>query len=130
LAILRKSGLKGIGRFFYDSRKFKTISKDHWKGHANGQSLDHWAISQAAIRSGTVPPGLANGGWNLLQLPSSLNRWLGFAPNWGGAQAVAARAARAGIQLGVPSVATGAGYAGFELGTRAQSSSGPGCGCE
>ena len=65
-------------------------------------SLDHWMISQAAGRSGAVPQGIVNAGWNLLELPASWNTWLGFAPRWGGTQAMLARMARLGIQVGVP----------------------------
>jgi RHS repeat-associated protein len=129
--LLGRAGLSGIGNFISNSSKFKNISSAYWgaRGGANGMSLDHWAISQAAGRSGAVPQSLVNGGWNLLEMPGTWNTWLGFAPNWGGTQAALANAARVGIQVGVPAVAAGAGYAGYELGTKAQEPQ-SGCGCK
>lgn len=127
VGMIARAGLAGIGNFFYDARAFSTISSEYWGGNAAGMSLDHWAFSQAAARAGLVNPGLANAGWNLLEMPATWNRWLGFAPNWGGSRAAAAIAARVGIQVGVPGLAAGSGYAGYQIGTNAQQS---GCGCQ
>ena len=88
-------------------------------------SLDHWLISQAAARAGTVPAGLANAGFNLLELPASWNTWLGFAPNWGGMSGMLANLARLGIQVGVPTAAATAGVAGYATGSDTNR-----CGCQ
>jgi hypothetical protein len=84
-------------------------------------SLDHWFFSQASVKNGSVPKGLANGGWNLLVMPSRWNTWLGFAPKWGRTQAMLAGIARRTIQVGVPVVATGSFYAGYQYGKSQQS---------
>ena len=60
-------------------------------------------------------------------MPASWNTWLGFAPNWGGAQATLAIAARWGIRIGVPGLAFASGYAGYELGEGALQDE---CGCK
>ncbi len=83
-------------------------------------SLDHWMLSQAQVRAGQVNSGLANAGWNLLEMPAGLNRWLGFAPNWGGTDALLARLARWGIRAGVPASAGAAGYAGHTVAKKAR----------
>lgn len=129
LGMLGRTGLGNLGRFFYDSRRFSNISRSYWNAHggANGMSLDHWFFSQAAGRSGAVPQGIVNGGWNQLVMPRSWNTWLGFAPRWGGNQAALANAARLGIQVGVPTAAAGAGYAGYQIGSNAQDTP---CGCK
>jgi hypothetical protein len=112
------AGAKGGVGFFWNADKFNRISRAYWgaRGGAGGMSLDHWALSQASARSGAVPSGLVNGGWNLLEMPASWNTWLGFAPRWGGTQAAMANAARRAIQVGVPGVAAGSFYAGYEYG--------------
>lgn len=124
-----RGGLAVAGSFFWDTTAFRGISSAYWgaRGGAAGMSLDHWAIGQAVGRDLGLPSGLVNGGWNLLEMPMALNRWLGFAPRWGGAQAAAANAARVGIQAGVPSLAAAAGYGGYQLGTAAQSGGSGGC---
>lgn len=126
---IARGGAGVVGRFFFDPRAFRTISGEYWgaRGGAQGMSLDHWMIGQAAGRTAGVPSGVSNAGWNLLELPMGLNRWLGFAPNWGGTQAALANAARTGIQVGVPAAAAGAGYAGYELGNAAQGQGGGSC---
>ncbi|MDP2007243.1 MAG: RHS repeat-associated core domain-containing protein [Rubrivivax sp.] len=127
--IVGRAGLTGVARFFSNADKFKNISRAYWgaRGGANGMSLDHWMISQAAGRSGAVSERLVSGGWNLLEMPASWNTWLGFAPNWGGTQAALANASRLGVQVGVPGVAAASGYAGYQIGTNAQQEQ---CGCQ
>ncbi|UMR29608.1 DUF6531 domain-containing protein [Massilia sp. MB5] len=127
--IMARAGAAGIGNFFWNTSRFSNISRTYWgaRGGAGGMSLDHWFFPQAAARNGSLPSGLVNGGWNLLEMPRTLNTWLGFAPGWGGTQATLANAARVGIQVGVPSVAAGSGYAGYQIGTKAQQDS---CGCQ
>ena len=88
-------------------------------------SLDHWLVSQAAARAGTVPAGIANAGFNLLEMPATWNTWLGFARNWGGMSALLAKLARLGIQTGVPTAAGTAGAAGYAIGSDANR-----CGCQ
>lgn len=130
--IVGRAGLTGAANFFSYAAKFKDISRAYWaaRGGANGMSLDHWMFSQAAGRSGAVPESIVNGGWNLLEMPLSWNKWLGFAPRWGGAEAAKAFAARLGIQIGVPSVAAASGYAGFQIGNKAQEEQEKQCGCK
>ena len=91
-------------------------------------SLDHWMISQAAARNGKVSAKIVNGGWNLLEMPKTLNRWLGFAPNWKNRplQRKLAIAARVGIQIGIPGIAITSGVAGYKAGLNAQEEK---CGC-
>jgi len=127
--IVGRAGLTGVANFFSNANKFRNISRGYWaaRGGANGMSLDHWMISQAAGRSGAVSESIVNGGWNLLEMPASWNTWLGFAPNWGGTQAAMANAARLGIQMGVPGIAAASGYAGYQVGTNAQQQQ---CGCQ
>jgi hypothetical protein len=84
-------------------------------------SLDHWFFSQASARSGSVPQGIVNGEWNLLTMPASWNTWLGFAPRWGGTQATWANRARLAIQMGVPVIAVGSFYTGYQYGSSQQS---------
>ena len=115
-----------LSNFFWDSRNFSTISRGYWGAEgASGMSLDHWLFSQAAARAGTIPGGIANAGFNLLEMPGSWNTWLGFAPNWRGAQAVLSNLARLGIQAGVPAAAGISGAAGYAVGSDANR-----CGCQ
>ena len=62
-----------------------------------------------------------------MEMPARLNRWLGFAPNWGGAQGPAAEAVRFMIRVEVPTLGAGGGYAGYETGTRALNGRERGC---
>jgi RHS repeat-associated protein len=115
-------GLRAFGRFFYDNRNFRTISREHWGGAANGRSLDHWLIPQSATR---IPQGIRNAGFNLLELPGlqgvfhrslGLNQWMGFATRWGGTRAVAAYSMRGAVTM-APFAAGGvAGYGGYITG--------------
>lgn len=45
-------------------------------------SLDHWAISQAATRSGPVSSGVVNAGWNLLEMDGLYRSQRGAARMW------------------------------------------------
>jgi RHS repeat-associated protein len=115
-----------LSNFFWNSNSFRSISSAYWGAEgAGGMSLDHWLFSQAAARAGTIPSGIANAGFNLLEMPGSWNTWLGFAPNWGGTQALLANLARLGIQAGVPAAAATAGAAGYAVGSDANR-----CGCQ
>ena len=69
VGMVARSGL-GVASFFYNARSFSSISRAYWlaRGGAAGMSLDHWAISQAAARSGPVSSGVVNAGWNLLEM--------------------------------------------------------------
>ena len=117
---LVKGGFVGIRTFFWNPGNFRTISRQYWaaQGGAAGMSLDHWLISQAAGRAGNIPNGIVNAGFNLLEIPSTWNTWLGFAPNWGGLEGAIAQAARLGIQIGIPGLAGAAAYTGYEIGIR------------
>ncbi len=117
-----KKAATRVGRFFYDNRAFKKISREYWKrrGPANGRSLHHWLAPQRAT---WMPQGLRNGGWNLLTLPKvlpgnlGLNQWMGFAARWGGTRALIAQGIENGIRLAIPASLGGAGYGGYKLGT-------------
>ena len=127
--MLRRASMTGLRRLLYDSRPFKMISREYWatRGGASGMSLDHWWFSQAAARSGAVSEGVANAGWNLIEMPASWNRWLGFAPRWRGVQGTLAQAARVAVQRGIPAAAATGALAGYEIGTRAQAQGTCGC---
>jgi len=127
--IVGRAGLTGVANFFSNADKFRKISRAYWaaRGGANGMSLDHWFFSQAAGRSGAVAESIVNGGWNLVEMPAAWNTWLGFAPRWGGTSAVAANAARVGIQVGIPGIAAASTYAGYGIGTNAREQK---CGCK
>lgn len=88
--------LTRLGRFFFDPRTFRTVSREYWRrfGPASGRSLHHWLIPQRWTRGlqgvlpqrwGRIVQGISNGGWNLLELPrvfrfgrGGLNEWMGF----------------------------------------------------
>lgn len=125
--IIGRRGLTGMKEFFWNTNRFKKVSRDYWgaRGGAGTMSLDHWAVSQAAGRSGAVHEGIVNAGFNLVEMPMSWNYFLGFASRWGGSRAAKAQAGRVGVQVGIPGVAGAAGYAGYEIGRRAQE-----CGCQ
>lgn len=61
---------------FFDNRNFKTISAQYWRlsNGAGGKDLHHWLIPN---RWKWVPQGIRNAGFNLIELPSGFNRWLG-----------------------------------------------------
>jgi RHS repeat-associated protein len=112
-------------RVFWDSRDFRTISREYWaaRGGANGRSLHHWLMPQ---RRQWVPQGLRNAGFNLVDLPAArgvfhrslgMNQWMGFARNWGPQHATQAAMVENTIRVGVPlSVATSGGI-GYAIGT-------------
>jgi len=112
-----------IGRFFYDSRPFGTISSEYWGGSpANGSSLHHWLFPQ---REASVPMGIRNAGFNLLELPGlegvfhqrlGLNQWMGFARNWGPSAAFQASLVENAIRVGVPGLGLGTAAGGYYLG--------------
>jgi hypothetical protein len=62
---------------FWDARDFKTkVSPQYWRASkgANGNSLQHlWAMNKTKW----VPEGFRNAGFNLLEVPASLNTWMG-----------------------------------------------------
>ena len=112
--------LRCVRRFFYDNRKFPTVSKAYWKTHgpAKGRSLHHWLFPQ---RSG-LPQGIRNAGFNQLDMPPfrglahpklGLNQWMGFAQQWGGGEGVRAILTETGIRLAIPASAAGAGTTGY-----------------
>ena len=124
---IARGGWATFGRFFWDSRKFSTISRAYWKARrgANGMSIDH-VFFQAAVRSGRIPAGLANVGWNQLVIPREWNMWLGFAKRWGRWPAAQARLTRLGMRVGLPSYVAGFAYLGGRLGNLAKEEY---CGC-
>jgi len=105
-----------LGRFFYDDRSFRTISREYWaeNGPADGSSLHHWLFPQSAT---WVPQGIRNAGFNLMELPpiidtpfGGLNQWMGMSRSpW-------APVIDWGIRIGVPASIGGAAYGGAQLG--------------
>jgi hypothetical protein len=107
---------RSLGRFFYDNRAFKTISREYWNvnGPAEGSSLHHWLFSQSAT---WVPQGIRNAGFNLMELSpiidtpfGGLNQWMGMSRSgW-------APVADWGIRLGVPAAVGSGAYGGTQIG--------------
>jgi RHS repeat-associated protein len=116
--------LRGIGRFFWDSRAFPTISRQYWlrNGPAAGRSLHHWLIPQRGFFGWQFPRGITNAGFNLLELPKilpgplGLNQWMGLALRWGGIRAVAGMIVENGIRVLIPVTANAVYHAGRWLG--------------
>ena len=96
---------KTIMRFFYDPRKYKSVSREYWKirGGAGDMSLHHWLFPQRAT---WVPEGLRNAGFNLMELPRGFNSWMGYSTTYG-------RTAEWGLRVGAPA---GSAYLGSEIG--------------
>lgn len=114
-----RGGVGGLKNFFFNpTTTFKKISQAHWgaRGGAGGMSLDHWWFSQAAVRSGQVSSGVANAGWNLLTMPMTWNRFLGWAPYWGAKYANKVKWARRAVTASVFSTAGLGGYLGYQAG--------------
>ncbi len=67
---------KGWIRLIYDPRKFKTVSREYWKisSGADGKALHHLFFQN---QTKWIPEGLRNAGFNLLEIPASLNTWMG-----------------------------------------------------
>lgn len=110
-----------VGRFFYDPRSFRTISRVYWaaQGGARGASLHHWLIPQ---RWSFIPAGIRNAGFNLLHLPKVLrgnlgiNQWMGFALRWGGWKMTVAMTIENGIRVLIPLSLYGGAGAGIRAG--------------
>lgn len=111
-------------RFFYDPRPFRgEISKAYWVGRAsNGRELHHWLFPQ---RANWIPVGFRNAGFNLIELPPftgvfhrslSLNKWMGFAQNWGPIPKFKAIAVENLIRVAIPGNFVLSGMGGYELG--------------
>ena len=97
---------RGAGRFFHDPRSYSAVRANYWNkvtgyGPANGSSLHHWFTPQRA--------GGSNAGWNLFQMPLSLNRWMGYDAGAGRAVEMAMRIA---IPGSLPAGATAGGIWG------------------
>lgn len=61
---------------FWNPNAFRNVSRQYWRlsGGANGSALHHpWFQNQ----SRWIPQGLRNAGFNLLEIPGSLNTWMG-----------------------------------------------------
>jgi RHS repeat-associated protein len=109
-----------FGRFFYDDRPFRNISREYWRFEAaQGRSLHHWFFPQ---RAAWVPLGVRNAGFNLLDLPPlrgvfhrslGLNQWMGFALRWGPAARRKAILVENAIRLGIPVSAGAVGYGAY-----------------
>ncbi|MDP9373954.1 MAG: DUF6531 domain-containing protein, partial [Chloroflexota bacterium] len=63
---------------FYNDRPYEAVSRQYWRGQANGNSLQHlWAMNSTRW----VPQGLRNAGLNLLETPGALNSWMTNMPS-------------------------------------------------
>lgn len=131
--LVGRAGLAGVGRFFWDPRRWATISKGYWtaRGGAGTSSLDHWIVSRSFGTSIGLPSGLTNAGLNLVQMPQRVNSFLGGflgpgATRTGATQAAMAlgRIGASGTILGTASVG---GASGYITGTLANQD--PECGC-
>jgi RHS repeat-associated protein len=109
-----------IQRFFWDPRKWDTISRAYWRQHgpANGQSLHHWLFRQSNM---SIPEGIRNAGFNLLRMPKlinfpgGLNTWLGFAARWGGIEAFEAMVIENAIRAGIIGAVTVGNYISYQF---------------
>ncbi|HVT88895.1 MAG TPA: hypothetical protein VHD56_08595 [Tepidisphaeraceae bacterium] len=115
---------QSVGRFFYDPRDFRLISKEYWaaRGGAEGSSLHHWLFPQRAT---WIPKGIRNAGFNLVELAPmrgffhptlSLNTWMGFATRWGPAEAREAAKVELGMRAAIPAAGTAAAVIGYKTG--------------
>jgi RHS repeat-associated protein len=67
-----------LRRLVYDTRKFDTISKQFWKGKAEGWSLEHLFVTQKMARDYPRLLGVANSYINSrLEIPGLLNSYTG-----------------------------------------------------
>ncbi|MBP6027374.1 MAG: RHS repeat-associated core domain-containing protein, partial [Piscinibacter sp.] len=132
--IVGRAGLTGIGRFFYDPRKWSAISKGYWgaRGGAGASSLDHWLITKSVANSNGISSGIANAGFNLVEMPQVMNSFLGGFVAPGVAKTAGVEAAIALGRVGASGLVLGtaglAGAGGFITGTLAQQD--PECGCK
>lgn len=63
-----------LKNIFWDSRTYDAIRQQYWRRGANGSSLQHlWSLRT----NGILPQPMRNAGWNLLEVPGSLNTWMG-----------------------------------------------------
>jgi RHS repeat-associated protein len=63
-----------VKNIFSDSRTWNAIQKQYWRGQANGNSLQHlWTLRT----NGVLPQQFRNAGWNLIEVPKTLNTWMG-----------------------------------------------------
>ncbi|MDA3835610.1 MAG: RHS repeat-associated core domain-containing protein [Spirochaetales bacterium] len=67
----------GISRLFWNNRTFSSVSNQYWSqtiGRANGKALHHIFVQN---QSSWMPQGFRNAGFNMLEIPASLNTWMG-----------------------------------------------------
>ncbi len=93
---------RGAKGFFYDPRKFGTVSNQYWRrsggfGPANGRHLHHWFTPQRV--------GGTSARWNLMELPGGFNSWMGWNKGLG-------RTVEKAIAFGVPGAIAGGAIAG------------------
>jgi RHS repeat-associated protein len=122
--LVAEGGGNSFTRFFYDPRRFSQVSAEYWaaRGAANGRSLHHTFFPQ---RMTQIPEGIRNAGFNLLEVPAmrgvfhprlDLNRWMGFARNWGPQARFQAGLMENAIRYGVPAAGAGTGYLSYKAG--------------
>jgi RHS repeat-associated protein len=65
-----------IKNLFWDPRTFRAVSQQYWRlsGGAGGKALHHWLFQH---QSTWIAQGFRNAGLNLLEIPASLNTWMG-----------------------------------------------------
>jgi RHS repeat-associated protein len=100
--LVQRLGSTQVKRWFWDPRTTAWTHRQYWKasGGAHGKHLHHWLI-QNQTRS--VPHGIRNAGFNKLEIPGSLNSWMG------------GRLAREfGFRLTIGSILTGTGYGSYK----------------
>jgi RHS repeat-associated protein len=106
---------RGLTRFFHDPRAYSTVRSQYWsaRGGAGSSSLHHWFVPQRS--------GVANAGWNLLQIPRSFNSWMN-------GQSALKRAVEVGLRTGVAASPLGGAISGASWGSVRDGWQGD-CGC-
>ena len=131
--IVSRGGFTSIVRFFNDPRKWSKISKEYWtpRGGAGTSSLDHWLITKSFSKRNEISPGVANAGFNLVEMPQVMNSFLGgfVAPGVAKTAGVEAaievgRVAATGFVVGTAGLGA---VGGFVTGTLAQQDAECGC---
>jgi RHS repeat-associated protein len=131
--LVGRAGLAGVGRFFWDPRRWSSISKGYWtaRGGAGASSLDHWMVSRSFGASIGLPSGLTNAGLNLVQMPRRMNSFLGGFLGPGATRTGSTDAAMALGRIGANGTILGTaalgGAGGYITGTLANQD--PECGC-
>ena len=126
LGIVGRYAVKGLLAKTFINSNYRSFASAYWgmNGGAFNQwygagNLDHWLISNAAIKAGEAPAWLGNAGWNLLEIPAMLNQAMGMR---GWMSPAAQAATRIAVSASVPGAAALGGWGGFKLGQSSQES--------